>query len=35
MDIDRLMDPKAVPEAIAMNGRQAVADADQLREFLA
>lgn len=35
MDIARLMDPKAVPEAIAMARRQAAADADALREFLA
>ena len=35
MDIARLMDPKAVPDAIAMARRQAAADADALREFLA
>ena len=35
MDVARLMDPKAVPEAIAMARRQAAADADALREFLA
>jgi hypothetical protein len=35
MDIARLMDPKAVPEAIAMARRQAAADADALREFIA
>jgi NTE family protein len=35
MDIARLMDPKAVPEAIAMARRQAAVDADALREFIA
>lgn len=35
VDPDRLMDPSAVPEAIAMGRRQAAADADELREFLA
>jgi NTE family protein len=35
MEIARLMDPKAVPEAIVMARRQAAADADALREFIA
>ncbi len=35
VDPDRLMDPSAVPDAIAMGRRQAGADADELREFLA
>jgi NTE family protein len=35
MDIETLMDPAAVPEAIAMARRQAAADADDLRAFLA
>jgi hypothetical protein len=35
MDITKLMDPKSVPEAIAMAKRQAVADADALRTFIA
>ena len=35
VDITKLMDPKSVPEAIAMAKRQAVADADALREFIA
>lgn len=35
MDIAKLMDPKAVPEAIAMARRQAAADVDALREFIA
>ena len=35
MDITRLMDPKSVPEAIAMAKRQAAADVDALREFIA
>ena len=34
-DLTRLMDPTAVPEAIAMARRQAAADADSLREFVA
>jgi hypothetical protein len=29
------MDPKSVPEAISMAKRQAAADADALREFIA
>lgn len=35
MDIERLMDPTAVPEAIAMARRQAAADVDALRAFIA
>ena len=35
VDIVKLMDPTAVPEAIEMGRRQAAADADALREFLA
>lgn len=35
MDITKLMDPKSVPEAIAMAKRQAAADADALRDFIA
>ena len=35
MDLTKLMDPKAVPDAIAMAKRQAAADADALREFIA
>ncbi len=35
MDLLTLMDPAAVPEAIAMGRRQAAADADELRTFLA
>ena len=35
MDLLTLMDPTAVPEAIAMGERQAAADADELRTFLA
>lgn len=35
VDIDRLMDPTAVPEAIEMARRQAAKDAEPLREFLA
>lgn len=35
MDITKLMDPKSVPEAITMAKRQAAADADALREFIA
>ncbi len=35
VDIDRLMDPTAVPEAVEMARRQATADADSLRAFLA
>ncbi len=35
MDLTKLMDPKAVPDAIAMAKRQATADADALREFIA
>ena len=34
MDILTLMDPAAVPEAIAMGERQAAADVDELRTFL-
>lgn len=34
VDPDRLMDPSAVPDAIAMGRRQAVADAEELRTFL-
>jgi NTE family protein len=35
VDLDRLMDPTAVPEAIEMARRQAAADFEQLRAFLA
>ena len=35
MDLERLMDPAAVPDAIAMARRQADADAAELRTFLA
>jgi NTE family protein len=35
MDLLTLMDPAAVPDAIAMGERQARADADELRAFLA
>jgi NTE family protein len=35
MDILTLMDPAAVPDAIAMGERQAAADAEELRAFLA
>ncbi len=35
MDINKLMDPKSVPEAIEMAKRQAAADADALRSFIA
>jgi hypothetical protein len=35
MDLERLMDPAAVPDAIAMARRQAAADAAELRTFLA
>ncbi len=35
VDLERLMDPTAVPDAIAMAQRQARADADELRTFLA
>jgi NTE family protein len=35
MDLLRLMDPTAVPDALAMGKRQADADADELRTFLA
>jgi NTE family protein len=35
VDIDTLMDPKAVPDAIEMGRRQAAADVDELRSFLA
>lgn len=35
VDIDQLMDPTAVPGAIAMARRQAAADAEELRSFLA
>jgi NTE family protein len=34
MDLDTLMDPAAVPDAIAMGRRQAAADAADLRSFL-
>jgi NTE family protein len=34
MDLLTLMDPAAVPDAIAMGERQAAADADELRAFL-
>lgn len=34
MDILTLMDPAAVPDALAMGERQAAADADELRTFL-
>jgi NTE family protein len=34
MDLLTLMDPAAVPEAVAMGERQAAADADELRRFL-
>lgn len=33
MDVLRLMDPSAVPDAVAMGRRQAEADADELRDF--
>ena len=35
VDPKTLMDPAAVPDAIAMGRRQAAADADELRSFLA
>jgi NTE family protein len=35
MDLTKLMDPHAVPEAIAMGRHQAIADAEELREFIA
>ncbi len=35
VDIETLMDPTAVPAAIALGRRQAAADADELRAFLA
>ena len=35
MDIETLMDPTKVPDAVAMGRRQAAADAADLREFLA
>ena len=35
VDIERLMDPRAVPDAIALARRQAAADADALRSFIA
>jgi hypothetical protein len=35
MDPLTLMDPKAVPDAVAMGRRQAAADADEIRSFLA
>jgi hypothetical protein len=35
MDLTKLMDPKSVPDAIAMAKRQAAADADALSEFIA
>ena len=34
MDLLTLMDPTAVPDALAMGRRQAAADADELRTFL-
>ena len=34
VDLERLMDPTAVPDAIAMAQRQAAKDADELRAFL-
>jgi hypothetical protein len=34
IDILALMDPEAVPDAIAMGERQAAADAEELRTFL-
>jgi hypothetical protein len=35
MDLTKLMDPKSVPEAIAMAKRQAAADAEELKAFIA
>ena len=35
VDVATLMDPAAVPDAIAMGRRQAAADAEELRAFLA
>ena len=35
MDVLRLMDPTAVPDAMAMARRQATADAEELRAFWA
>jgi hypothetical protein len=35
VDLETLMDPAAVPDAVAMGRRQAAADADELRSFLA
>jgi NTE family protein len=35
MEVEKLMDPAAVPEAIEMGARQARADAEELRSFLA
>ena len=35
VDIERLMDPTAVPDAIAMAERQARADVEELRAFVA
>ena len=35
MDLTKLMDPKAVPDAIAMAKRQAAADVEALSEFIA
>ena len=35
VDVGTLMDPAAVPDAIAMGRRQAAADAEELRAFLA
>jgi hypothetical protein len=35
MDILTLMDPDAVPDAVAMGERQAIADVEELRRFLA
>jgi len=34
VDLMKLMDPEAVPEAVAMGERQARADAEELRAFL-
>ncbi len=35
VDLETLMDPAAVPDAVAMARRQAAADADELRRFMA
>jgi NTE family protein len=35
VDVERLMDPSAVPDAIRMGRRQAATDAEELRAFLA